>query len=140
MKKLCIIMALVAMVFAAGCKKNETYTVVFNANGGTGTMAEQVFTEGQQQALSANTYTRDGYDFKNWSTTPDGTGTSYFDQQFVTMTANTTLYAQWEEIVILAPTISLTADKTFITSGETVFLTIQADANINSQKDIIADP
>ena len=34
------------------------------------------------------------------------------------------------------PTITMTADKTTITSGETVSFTIQADANVDSQKDL----
>ena len=81
----------------------NTYSVEFNANGGTGTMTDQSFTYGQSQALSANAFTRADYAFKNWNTKSDGTGTSYTDKQSVsnlsaTNGATVTLYAQWTEL------------------------------------------
>ena len=96
MKRILFVITLVAAVLISGCKKKETYTVVFNANGGDGTMAAQTFTEGESQALTANAFTRDGYTFSGWNTLIDGTGTSYADQQTITVTENMTLYAQWE--------------------------------------------
>ena len=78
----------------------NTYTVAFNANGGTGTMSNQNFTYGTDQNLTANTFTRTGYNFAGWNTKADGTGTSYTDKQSVnnltsTNGATVTLYAQW---------------------------------------------
>ena len=81
----------------------ENLTVHFNANGGSGTMANQKFTTGVAQALTANAFTRDGYTFVGWSTTADGGGTRYDDSETVTLTGsallsnNITLYAQWVE-------------------------------------------
>ena len=40
------------------------YTVKFNANGGTGSMANQSFTYGTAKALTANAFTRAGYVFQ----------------------------------------------------------------------------
>ena len=81
----------------------NTYTVEFNANGGTGSMSNQSFTYGQSQSLTANAFTRTDYAFKNWNTKSDGTGTSYTDQQSVSNLtaengATVTLYAQWTPI------------------------------------------
>ena len=78
----------------------NTYTVEFNANGGTGTMDNQSFTYDQSKALSANAFTRTNYAFKNWNTKFDGTGTNYTNQQSVSNLtaengATVTLYAQW---------------------------------------------
>ena len=79
------------VLLISGCNKKETYTVTFDANGGTGTMQQQVFTEGEQQALTKNTFTRDGYIFSGWN----GNGANYIDEQKITVTCDMTMYAQW---------------------------------------------
>ena len=81
------------------------YTVSFDANGGEGeAMAAQTFTYDEAKSLTANTYTRTGYDFAGWNTvaapTTENPGTVYTDVQEVqnlTAEANgtVTLYAQW---------------------------------------------
>ena len=77
--------------------KIQTFTVVFDKNGGTGTMASQTFTYNQAQTLTANTFTRTGYTFNGWNTKSDGSGNSYTDKQSITLTAaGLTLYAQWK--------------------------------------------
>ena len=48
------------------------YTITFNANGGTGTMANQVFTV-VGEPVNANAFTRVGYTFAGWSKTATGT-------------------------------------------------------------------
>ena len=50
----------------------NTYSVVFNKNGGTGTMSNQSFTyDAAAKALTANSYTRSGYTFLGWATTAE---------------------------------------------------------------------
>ena len=71
------------------------YYVTFNANGGSGTMANQEFEEGVAQNLAANSFTRANYTFDGWNTKADGTGTSYADTASITLTESITLYAQW---------------------------------------------
>ena len=73
----------------------QSYTVTFNANGGTGYMQPQTFRQGVSQALSANSFYRDGYTFSGWNTSANGLGTSYYDRQTITINSNMTLYAQW---------------------------------------------
>ena len=73
----------------------QTFTLTFNANGGTGTMAAQTFEAGVSQAITANTFIRSGYTFTGWNTNADGSGTSYTDKQSITISQNITLYAQW---------------------------------------------
>ncbi len=70
-------------------------TVTFDANGGSGTMANQTMPANTATALNANTFTRSGYSFASWNTARNGSGTSYADGQSVTLTADVTLYAQW---------------------------------------------
>ena len=76
--------------------------VTFEANGSAeypveGTMTPQTVNAKTDTALNANTFTREGYDFKCWNTAADGTGDSYADGATVNLTADTTLYAQWED-------------------------------------------
>ena len=70
------------------------FTVTFNANGGTGTMQSQVFTAGVAQNLRANTFTRTGYTFSGWRSTPTGAA-QYSNSQSLTVNTNRTLYAVW---------------------------------------------
>lgn len=76
----------------------NTYTVVFDANGGTGTMDSQSMTYDQPAALMGNSFTREGYTFAGWSLT-DG-DVIYADRaQVSNLTADANgsviLYAQW---------------------------------------------
>lgn len=72
-----------------------SYTISYNANGGSGTMANQTKQHGVEQTLRTNTFTRTGYNFKNYNTKADGSGTSYSSGGTYTANASVTLYAQW---------------------------------------------
>ena len=77
-------------------------TVTFDPNGSTeypveGTMEPQTVPANTDTELTANAFTRKGYDFKGWNTAADGTGTPYADKATVNLTEKTTLYAQWED-------------------------------------------
>ena len=72
--------------------------VTFNANGGTGTMADQIIDNSGK--LSHNTFTKANYYFAGWATAADGK-VVYDDGEVITATAQdkgpVTLYAVWEE-------------------------------------------
>jgi uncharacterized repeat protein (TIGR02543 family) len=72
-----------------------TYTVTFNANGGTGTMAAMTFTV-TGRALTKNTFTRTGKTFGGWATTAAGTTVAYADMATINTAGNITLYAIWK--------------------------------------------
>lgn len=79
------------------------YKVRFDANGGTGAMADQSHTYDRKQALTASAFTREGYRFTGWNTRGDGKGKAFTDKQTVTNLlahdgAVGVLYAQWERI------------------------------------------
>ena len=99
----------------------STYTIRFDANGGTGdAMANMNFTYGDDPvALTANTYIRTANNFAGWNTAADGSGTAYTDGQTVenltTESGSTiTLYAQWEPWIAegFGKTVSNTPDGT----------------------------
>ena len=79
------------------------YQVAYNANNGTGEMANQNFVYDVAQNLTQNAFTRTGYTFDGWNSKANGTGKPYADQQEVlNLTAErdkvVTMYAQWKPI------------------------------------------
>lgn len=88
-----------------------TYTVSYNANGGTGTMEDSnsPYASGATVTVLDNEFTRDGYEFTSWNTAANGSGTYYDEGDEFEISANTILYAQWEE-VLSANTQKLTFD------------------------------
>ena len=82
-------------------RANSPYAVGFNANGGLGTMNRQLFVNGQSAQIQKNTFTRPGYTFKGWSTTPNG-AVQYADKQTVTniYNAGKTVYGSVDYIAV----------------------------------------
>ena len=56
-----------------------TYTIIFDANGGSGEMKAQTAESGSEITLAANAFTRDGWTFSGWATSA-GVGVSYSDK------------------------------------------------------------
>lgn len=73
------------------------YTVTFNPNGGSGSMAAQTFSYNVAKPLTSNTFTKDQYRFIGWATTPNGS-VIYKDGANYKAIENTILYAVWEPI------------------------------------------
>ena len=79
----------------------NTYTISYNANGGSGTTESSSHTYGIDKELTANGFTRIGYTFLGWSNTEDATSATYTDKQSVknltSINGETiTLYAVWK--------------------------------------------
>ncbi|MBR2206516.1 MAG: InlB B-repeat-containing protein [Prevotella sp.] len=78
---------------------DNRYYVSYKSNDDHEYTKFQTFKRDTEQALDANTFTRDGYTFTGWNTMSNGTGTSYADGQKVTnlaeVGATIDLYAQW---------------------------------------------
>lgn len=73
----------------------NTYTITYNANGGTGAPANQTKTYGVDLTLSTTKPTRTNYNFLGWSTSTDG-GVVYTSGGTYTNNNAATLYAVWE--------------------------------------------
>ena len=77
----------------------NTYTVSYNANGGSGTMANTTVTYNSSYTAPACTFTRTGYTFTHWTEAATG-GVSWdgwIGKAWTwTYTKNITLYAQWK--------------------------------------------
>ena len=114
-----------AVAISGATPPPATYTVSFNANGGTGTMADVTGVSAGAYTLPANGFTApDGKRFVGWATSAGGTATAAGGT--ITVSANVTLYAIWEEIPTshpAKPTLGITGTYTYNGSAQTVTVT-----------------
>ena len=75
--------------------KLKTYTIKYNANGGSGAPSNQVKEHNKNITLSTSKPTRTGYTFVNWNTSSAGNGTSYSTGATYSGNSDITMYAQW---------------------------------------------
>ena len=78
--------------------KANTYTVSYNMNGGSGSIANQTKIYGQDLILSSTKPTRTGYEFLGWNTNASPTTAQYSAGGKYTANSGATLYAVWKEI------------------------------------------
>lgn len=82
--------------FVSGEVVNASYTIIYNANGGSGAPAGQIKEHGVDLKLRNAIPTREGYNFVSWNIKPNGQDTSYQPGDVFRSNENTTLYAIWE--------------------------------------------
>ena len=75
--------------------KSSGYTISYNANGGSGSIASQEVSQGSSVTLADNAFTRSNYYFKGWATSSTATTPTYRTNQSITPSGNMTLYAVW---------------------------------------------
>ena len=98
----------------AGASGITTYTVSFNANGGTGMMTDVTGVSGSY-TLPGNGFTAPANkQFKGWATSATGTVIS---GNTINVTANTILYAIWEDIPVTEYIITVTDGKATVGAG-----------------------
>ena len=74
----------------------HTYTVSYNANGGSGAPATQTKTYGVALTLSSTKPTRSNYTFQGWGTSTGDTSVDYAAGASYTKNESITLYAIWK--------------------------------------------
>lgn len=85
-----------------GCSNSvdepKSYTITFIANNDNaiGDMKKITAEENSTIQIKKNNFTCEGYEFVNWNTKSDGTGTKYDDCSSIKMTEDLNLYAQWK--------------------------------------------
>ncbi len=82
--------------------EGSPYTIVFNSNGGSGSMSSLSAKYGEEIRLTANAFTKEEATFAGWNTASNGSGTAYADGSTVKTASvldndTLTLYAQWVE-------------------------------------------
>lgn len=73
------------------------YTVTYDGNASTGG-ATAAQSANIPTTLTANGFTRTGFNFSGWNTVANGVGTPYANQASYNFAANLALYAQWTQI------------------------------------------
>ncbi|OTA26580.1 hypothetical protein B9G54_04130 [Alloscardovia macacae] len=86
---------------AASCPPEETATVSYDANSGTGSVASQSVTytddkPGEATLANGSELSREGYLLSSWNTAADGSGTTHaLGSKLTGINADVKLYAQW---------------------------------------------
>lgn len=104
--------------FAYTLEDATSYSVTYDANGGTGSMSDgnSPYLSGSSVTVKANSFTApSGQMFDHWDTKADDSGTDYNEGDKFNISGNTTLYAQWADI----PTSPYIAPSKTTTSGYT---------------------
>lgn len=92
-----------AYYYFKGAPVLPTFTLNYNANGGTGAPASQThkatseYEKSHTFTISSQAPTRDGYTFLGWNTNRSATTANYQPGGSIVVTGTTTLYAVWEE-------------------------------------------
>ena len=92
-----------AYYYFKGAPILPTFTLNYNANGGTGAPASQThkatseYEKSHTFTISSQAPTRDGYTFLGWNTNRSATTANYQPGGSIVVTGTTTLYAVWEE-------------------------------------------
>ncbi|MBP3544478.1 MAG: InlB B-repeat-containing protein [Lachnospiraceae bacterium] len=81
--------------FGITAQRVDSYSIIYDANGGNGDMEAVSAKGGESYTLSTNTFTKTGHTFKGWATSSSG-AVEYANGATLTPTADITLYAVWE--------------------------------------------
>ena len=80
--------------------KNQTYSLVYNLDGGTGSIPDSTFKVGDKVTISSTVPVKAGYKFLGWSTKKSASSASYKAGDSVTLNdaydGKVTLYAVWQ--------------------------------------------
>lgn len=117
-------------------KDPTTYTVTYDANGGTGTMTDSSspYTAGATVTLLSNTFTApSGKEFSSWAVTDaSSNAVTVTSNQFTMPASNVTVTAQWQDAatsdyINVSPTIT-----NVVTAGDDESFTITTDQTLDA--------
>lgn len=94
-----------------------SYSITFNANGGSGVPDDQTKWYGETLTLPTTVPTKSGYDFAGWATSATAASAAYSAGGDYTPNAAATLYAVWERAYIAPKISSLSVYRASNTSG-----------------------
>lgn len=99
----------------------NTYKVTFVGNGAPGANVDQTgIYHGEATALRANTFTRQDYKFVGWSENASATTATLLDGASVSLTSDKTLYAVWEQDLVLVDKGSASIGYIAVKNGSSV--------------------
>ena len=109
--------------------KADTYTVSYNANGGSGEPGSQIKNYGVDLTLSTTKPTREGYTFLGWSISSTANSANYQPGDTFTSNENTTLYAIWSKADVNLPSAHLKATNN-LSNIQTVTINMYDDEGV----------
>lgn len=101
--------------FSVSVPAVQSYTVYYDANGGTGAPSSQSKYKDQSLTISSTTPSRTGYLFQGWATSSNG-GVAYNSGSTYSANANITLYAVWKAKTVDVYFYSNTSDNFNLTN------------------------
>lgn len=104
-------------VNAISISSTPTYTVQYNANGGSGAPSNQTKISGVNLTLSSTVPTRTGYVFVGWGVSATATSASYQSGGTYTDNSSITLYAVWKINIFFDVNHDDIGQNLFITNG-----------------------
>ena len=105
-----------------------TYSITYDANGGTGAPAAQTKTQGTDIKLTTDVPTRAGFTFMGWASKANSTVIDYVAGSTYRTDANLTLYAVWQ-VEITADTPTMSVSSVSGNPGDTVEVTVTLKNN-----------
>lgn len=90
------VITLLSQGFTVG--KVDSFSVTYDANGGTGAPAAQTKVRGSTLTLSSNVPVRSGYSFAGWATNRSATAANYLPGGDYSVNAPAILYAVWNKV------------------------------------------
>ncbi|GEM_PF-3988486 len=105
--------------------KANTFTITYNANGGSGEPVSQTKESGKALTLSSTKPTRLGYTFLGWATSASASNAQYNAGSSFTTDANTTLYAVWRKDEVITSDVNFELSSANAVPGSTVELTLK---------------
>lgn len=117
----------------------QTFTISYDANGGSGAPESQTKQFGATLTLSDIKPTRSGYIFQGWSTSPTATSATYAPGGKYTVNTSATLYAVWEmdQVTLTALEVNTLPNRFFYLVGrplDTEGLTLKAKYSDGSSR------
>ena len=105
----------------------NSYTISYNANGGSGAPSSQTVKHDRYIVLSSTKPTRSGYIFQGWGTSASDTTADYQPGNGITGSGNLTLYAIWLEDVYNFSVSDLSVSPNSVFKNETATIRVRAD-------------
>jgi hypothetical protein len=105
MRKVMFVVLALAALSLAGCdwfNPPATFTVSYDANGGTGAPTDAAAYGAGEVAtvLAAGSMAKTENAFSSWNTEADGSGTAYEPGDAIVMNESVVLYAQWTDLIL----------------------------------------
>lgn len=108
-----------------------SYTISYNANGGSDAPSAQTKYKGVDLTLRSDEPTKEGYNFLGWATSSTATSPAYYPGGLFTTDATTTLYAVWE---LANDKSTITLSKNNAVLGETIRVNLEVLVSTNTHK------